>query len=609
MTVHDSLHETSQGPRPRRHLLAIGLTVLVTLAAGCGENGAEGDEIRAAEADRTSAGEPLAASAETSRESATEEPGGDAATVVGPADDETPAVRRSAVEVLLEREPAPFPTDWLESEPLIGEIIEEGWARSPIARGELDRVVAVVDGEELTGLDLAKECLLRWGGVPFHHQIPFDDLARELLSLAEARHAGFEITDDEVEAVVNQSLRKIGSRDFEHHEVRTGECEPIVRLKAKGELARRKLFARDKGRPEFREKDALEYIEWSPHFVAHYPHALASEYGYARLPDGAAALMNGVPLSLDIALPYVLSCVGPIQREISLDDLIDATVLDQELARRGVTVDPVEVDAIVAQRERTKAGGLIPWRLLLRSKGTADKNRGVSVGYVRRMFRCWIAVDQIEGEVSDDDVLRYFERQSPMIGRASVRLASIRFPLRDGRENPLGPIEEAKVRLALDKALDELRGGADFYEVVAKYSRDAETRRWTEVDGVEGRVCGDIGLTNVRDGMIREEIAAAGFLARRGQWIGPIRTPHGYEIVMPFVVREPAVFPLEDEVFTDMNSNGRYDPDEPFDDANFNSQWDAGRRFFALNEARRDRALAFLAEARAKADIEIRQER
>lgn len=611
-----SLHDAILTARRWRVWTLVCLSTALLVISGCGGDSGVSDASRDApastkvetsnssEADRgVREGEAAPSSAEPNAAEADE---AEDRTVGG---GDGPRIRVNAVESLKAREPAPFPQDWIETEPLVAEMIEQGWARSPISRDELDQVVAVVNGEELTGLDLAKECLLRWGGVLVNGNLPFDDLARELMSLAEVRHAGIEITEEELDVVATQALRKANARDMAHHEQRTGECPAIFRLKAKGELARRKLFARDKNRPEFREKDALEYIEWSPYFVAHYPHALASEYGYARLPEGAGALMNDVPLSLDIALPYVLSFVGPIQREISIDDLIDATVLRQELDRLGVSVDPAEVDLMVEERERTKAGGLIPWRLLLRSKGINDRTRGVSVGYVRRTFKCWLALDKIAGELDEADVLRYFDQQTPMIGRASIRLAAIRFPLLDGEEHPLGPIDEAKVRIDLDKALDALRDGVPFFEVAAKYSRDPETRRWTEVDGVEGRVCGDVGLTNIRDGVLREELSAAGFLARSGQWIGPIRTPRGLEIVMPYVVRAPSVFSLDDEPYNDVNGNGRYDADEPYDDLNFNQQWDAGRRFFALNEARRDRGLAFIADARERADIEMRWER
>ncbi len=608
--LHDPAHEarpSERRERPRRRLAVCVPWVLVLLTAcaplGCdsgrespsGADASGTSDSSPAESGASSAvpGSP-AAGAEGNRGPDS----GGGASPAGASEAGTPGSGRSqdALAVLRTRPLYDMPEDWVAFEPLLAEIARESWPRSVVAQDELDETLATVNGVAITGLDLAKELILRFGLEPWR------ELFSDMVSLADTAGRGIDVSDAEIERGVGMILSTSRTPNADQYRRRFGKGPARLRLEAKAEAARRKAFAQDKGRDEFREKDGLEYVIWHPVQVDRYPAAPATEYGYDRLPEGAVAEVHGAAVPVELVLPYVLSFMKPVEREVALDGLIDATLVAQELERRGIRVDPVDVDRMIAERERMTAGG-IAWRKLIESKGKFNPLTAETVGFVRRRLSLQLALDQIEGSPDEAEIVEYFNRHQPMIGRSSVKLQTIRFPLYRPNGEPLDAFEMAQVKIAVDRALDALRGGMAFNDAVREFSRDPKTRRVTEVFGK--RVAGDIGATNIRDGVVDECIAMMGFFARPGEWVGPIRSPRWYDIVQPYWNRLPVAYPYEDESYTDMNENGVFDPGEPWVDFNGNGKRDFGRRRFALNEFLRDRSLAFTEDLREKAEIEI----
>ena len=516
--------------------------------------------------------------------------------------------KQDAIDTMLAVGPFEFSEEIVSEEPLLHQMIEDLWKKSPIPRDlvEDEETVAVVDGEAITYLDLARECIFRFGS----HALT--QLVNELITIVDLKGRGIEITEEETDKAVQDVLgRSLAIKSVKSWCQAHQSCEARLRLSSRNEAGVKQAYAADSGRGRFAPSDFVAFIAYMDFFHKRYRVGLATEYGFDRFPEGSVGEIDGVPIPLRLALPVVLSKLTPIQVRIALEDLIDSRVVNREFERLGLEVADEDVDAMVVQRQ-TQSRSLISWEVQLKNKGTLDPNRAQTLGFVRRKFKLWLGLDQLLGPIAEEEVFPYFQAQQLMMGRATVTLSATWFYMVD----PLtlrtkGPEGKAKTRINLEKALRALEKGEPFDEVVMKFSEDVKTRRYTkpEFGPSDELVAGDIGITNVRDARLPDEIAAAGFLLREGEWIGPIRTREGFVIVEVTHARPPRPYPFDGELFTDSNDNGRRDENEPFEDTYSNGQWDSGRRFFAHNELRNDRAHAWVAEIRKKAKVEIREDR
>lgn len=589
------------GAAPRAGLtLLLGLALVLSAFTACGpesDSGTAGNGTPGAESDAGSGSG--SASTEGAAAAGADTASGD------PAPGKKKSKKRDAIDTLVATPAYPFPEDLFAFEPRLPAVIDAAWEHSPIARESLDDVVAVVGDVELTYLDLARECVLRFG------TDPLKDFSRVLLSLVEGAGRGILVSDEEIESAVTEHLRTNRMRDDRGYMLRTGNTPEYLRLEMKAVLLRRAAFAADRGDDTFKEKHVVEYIVYEPAFFDRYRLGLATRYGYERFAKEAVGEVDGVPIPLDVVLSHVLSHISPIQVQISLEDLIDATLYDLDLADRGIEISEEEIDGMIGTRLEMRSGP-IPWEAQIRNRGIYDENHDLSVGFVRRRMKLMLGLDRIRGPLEEVDIIRYYEANQPMIGRSAVRVQAIRIYLVDPVTLlPKGPVAQAKAQIALEKVLGELEAGGDFDKLVLKYSEDVETRRYSEVkiDGEDVVVAGNLGLTNARDGLLPDEISCAAFFVPPGEWVGPIRTKKGWEIIRTYWAREPFYFPYDDEPYTDINENGRKDDGELHEDLNGNGNWDAGRRFFAMNELRRDRGQAYLAELRSKTTIEYPQGR
>jgi hypothetical protein len=317
--------------------------------------------------------------------------------------------------------------------------------------------------------------------------------------------------------------------------------------------------------------------------------------------------VDGRPIPLDAAFPFVLARLCDAQLDVSLGDLIDATLARQAFAASQVVVDPSVADFMVEQRRATGMG-IIPWEAIIDEKGRMNPLRTESIAWIRHKFDVWVGIEEILGPLDEVEVLQYFTDQQVMIGRAAVKLVTLKTLTEEvstcRRKNPEG---RAIARRKIDKALEELRAGEDFSKVVMHYSEEPGTRRYvtTTVAGNEIKVAGAPVATNIRDSRVPDEVAAAAFFAPYGEWIGPNRTLDGFVILEVVGGKPPTPFPYDSEPYQDLNENGRWDEGEPHDDTLLpNDTWDAGRRSFAYNELLTDRAARWIASLREKADIE-----
>jgi hypothetical protein len=503
--------------------------------------------------------------------------------------------------------PYPIVTDLHLSSEVLGTAIDEMWERSVLPRERLGEVAARVDGEELTYRDLAVEAVTRFG------RTHLEEFVRDWIVLSEMRGRGIEIDDAEVEEGILETLDtfvKVRRKDVYYTRFRATEA--ALSLTARVRKVLEKAFAADAGKPRFDpENDLLTMGAYMTVFFGRYDIRFLTEWGPDRLGDGAAAIVNGTPIPIEAALPFVLARLCDDQLDVSLGDLVNATLAKREFARNGVTIDPSVADLMVASRRATAAGP-IPWEAIIESKGRVDPLRSESIGWIRRKFDVWVGLEEILGPIDEMEVVEYFRDQQVMIGRAAVKAARLEtLTIEPGtcrRKNPEG---RAIAKRKVDRAVEALRAGEDFSEAVMDYSEEPATRRYAEVivGGEKERIAGAPRDTNIRDSSLPDEVAAAVFFAPVGEWIGPIRTERGFVVAMPLGAREPTAFPYESEPYQDLDGNGRYDEGEPFDDSpNPNGVWDVGRRRFAQNELLTDRAVAWIEGLREKAEIEIYRE-
>ncbi len=245
------------------------------------------------------------------------------------------------------------------------------------------------------------------------------------------------------------------------------------------------------------------------------------------LPAGVLARVGGKDITFQEYSQYLYSIYG----RTKLNDLIDRILIEEEARRLGIAVTPEEVEKEVqAQIEKTLRGLYQGDQAKLEDN---LKQRGMTLVDHREKLRQEAAYSLLRDAaiikvraVSEADLKQQFEK---VYGEGGVRLElrHLFIATRDAKAGT-GNTGNAGANLPSDqearekaeKILKELRGGADFIQMVKTYSDDLLTKR------NDGRI--PVYYKNYYGEEFHQAVMG---LTEENRLSGVVRSPRGYHIV------------------------------------------------------------------------------
>lgn len=211
----------------------------------------------------------------------------------------------------------------------------------------------------------------------------------------------------------------------------------------------------------------------------------------------AAAIVNGQRISKAEFTQLTLNRYGADV----LDELITNKLIDQQVAKQGITVDQAAIDQEIANLKTQYAGDdEATWQSVLAQEGVTEAELRLTVK--RRM-----AVEQIVGKditVTDDEVKTYYDTNKDYyVDPEQVRASEI----------VVATLEEAKA------IITQLKGGADF----ATLAKEKSLSEYSKENG------GDLGYFTAEDQSA--ELSKAAFALAVGQISEPIKIDTEYYVI------------------------------------------------------------------------------
>lgn len=259
--------------------------------------------------------------------------------------------------------------------------------------------------------------------------------------------------------------------------------------------------------------------------------------GAGREPvDGIVAIVNDNPITLYQIRQRseILKQRYPDTKTLdkrSLDDLIDDTIIYNELNAMGVTIGTQDVNNAIEQMAESNGVSVDSLKSDLKKKGIdfnaytdemkSELAKSKLVGY---KFRTEITV-------TEDDVQRYYiehKKEFSQVKQADIRHILIEVPPDSSQKQKQSLLKKAGMVMA------KLNAGEHFSGVTEKYSDDKVSKN----NG------GELGY--VEQGTLYPSIDKAIFTAKPGQTVGPLRTPIGYEIIGIEGFKSSELLPLKD---------------------------------------------------------------
>ena len=290
-------------------------------------------------------------------------------------------------------------------------------------------------------------------------------------------------------------------------------------------------------------------------------HAAAAKVNGVVIPKRSVSDVVDALTAQDGAPPDATAAAS--LRKRALDSLIEFELLYQESEKRHLTVSAA---AIAASIRETEAHFNSP-----KDYEAALTARKMTRADVERETRKMLAVNRLLDEVVwkdvtvEDDAIRTFYEENREQFRHPEQIRASQIVVRV----PAAAASQtwAQARAKAEKLLQRVRGGEDFAEVARRESGDATS-------AARG---GDLGYLS--RGMMGKAFEETAFRLHPGQMSGVVESPFGYEIIKVMGAREAGVAPLPE----------------------------VRDRIVAvlMDEARRQRQDAFVADLRRKASIEI----
>jgi len=500
-----------------------------------------------------------------------------------------------------ERDAIPIPPDFGYDHELWGAANEATIRLAGIDPERLDDVYGTVDGTPITYREVVEEAVLRFG------EQFVNDYRGDLIMLAEILGAGVEVTEKDLEIGSETfwtQLRQKGINNWQQLRRRYNWTEEFFRWKVFLNEGGEKVFAADFGEEEEgnEEEEVNPFFKhvWMSEIVARYPMVTRYGPGGNDLPDGVLAMVGERPIrAMDVA-PYLLPNLKQFHFDMAFESLAERQAVLDELAELGVVVTDDEVQARVEEERARYADNLFGYEAMLQFQET-------NLVMERRKFRAWLAYNKLHGTPTGAELREHFDRNPVYFGRGAVAAAEIKTTALDPETGRLkGPDAWEKALERIREAEQELRSGQDFARVVMRYSENPATKKYkqeTLFGNRQRRVAGSIGIFPIKSGRMTDEIATAAFLCPKGEWIGPVRSRDGYHLVQVVDVKDPRDMPFEEEPYTDINGNGKYDPGEPHADLNGNGHWNPGQRDIVLDDFQSERVGRWVADIVARAEI------
>lgn len=217
-------------------------------------------------------------------------------------------------------------------------------------------------------------------------------------------------------------------------------------------------------------------------------------------------------------------------RKIVMEGLIDRELLYQKSVADGIKPEQSEIDSIIKDA-RAAYPGETEWKQHLNQQGVADTAEFTDI--VARS----LSIEQVVkkstqlDKPSDSAVRRYYdEHPDEMKSPEKVRASHILFRFPDGA----GEADKAAVKEKAEKALAELKSGADFAAIARERSEDPQS----------GRNGGDLGF--FARGRMVPEFEKVAFELEVGEISGVFESPFGYHIMKATGKQESRTASFED---------------------------------------------------------------
>jgi parvulin-like peptidyl-prolyl isomerase len=217
---------------------------------------------------------------------------------------------------------------------------------------------------------------------------------------------------------------------------------------------------------------------------------------------------------------YVLSFsygkLESVHYQEGLKSLARFLAAKQTFKERGITVDEKAVKAIIDAENAQFNHPLFNRKMILQAKGKTvfDEDRRIWVGN---------GVDQIIGNEVDEATLRkYYQDNILHFANATVEAAHILAAVQDP---DTGRVDFEKSRRKIDRIASELfahpRPQAIFGELARRYSDDS----------MSAKKGGSLGPFTIR-GQMAKSFAQAAFALNRGEISAPVKTAHGWHLIL-----------------------------------------------------------------------------
>lgn len=191
--------------------------------------------------------------------------------------------------------------------------------------------------------------------------------------------------------------------------------------------------------------------------------------------------------------------------------LIDEALLEQEAAKRGISIDEKDVNSALESVA-------VKNNITMEQLPEFFQQRGISLRAVKQQVRAQVVKVRVVGRevrpdvsVTDQEVEEKMENIASQTGKEEYHLSEIVLPVDT-------PEDEGKITKLAEKLYEELQKGSDFKSVAREFSRSS-----TAASG------GELGWL-VEDSISRELRMQVGAL-KSGQVSKPLRLADGYHIM------------------------------------------------------------------------------
>jgi foldase protein PrsA len=214
-----------------------------------------------------------------------------------------------------------------------------------------------------------------------------------------------------------------------------------------------------------------------------------------------AAVVNGEKITRDQFTSTLIDWQGPM----TLDEIIDSTLVAQEAKKAGVIVTDAQVKARIAEMSKNVTQGQSFDELLKRSNMTIPhltsrlKMRMQAEGVIRKSYKF------------TPEFLAGYRRAEHILVLMPQGI--------DKNDAAVVAAKDAEIKQKIDKIAAEIKGGLSFEDAVKKYSEDPSAKE----NG------GDLGYFG--KGVMTPEFEKAVFALKPGQISEPVKTPYGYHLI------------------------------------------------------------------------------